>query len=342
MKAFRDRNPYAIGIGSILVIGAFVGVAFMVGVLHLLERAYTVKAVFTDAAGIRPGADVRVAGVKAGRVTGIQADRLHGHVIITLHVNDGVHLGPDTRAEVALETLLGTKFVRLSGPVTRPYLEQQPASARVIPVDRTKTPFDIFELAKVGTRTIEATDTAKLNQLIRDLADITQGKQQQVHDLIDGIAKLSTALGDRDAQLGQLLDRFDQLSKTLADKDQTLVGLIDQSQGVLDLVQRRHADIAQDLSSTANLAQQLAGVIGTNKGLINSILQVLHPTLDIVDRRAANIDRTLSWIGAGALGLAKATTHGPWEDIYVRSVGPDVVAVLGDVIRQTTPAGARR
>ena len=124
MKSFRERNPYAIGILSVLGLGFFVGVAFMVGILHLLEHTYSVKAVFSDAAGIRPGqSDVRVAGIKAGRVTGIKADRHQGKVIISFVVNKGVHLGPDTHADVALQTLLGTKYIRLSGPVVKPYLE---------------------------------------------------------------------------------------------------------------------------------------------------------------------------------------------------------------------------
>ena len=38
-------------------------------------------------------------------------------------INDGVELGPNTRAEVALATLLGAKYVRLSGKVVAPYLE---------------------------------------------------------------------------------------------------------------------------------------------------------------------------------------------------------------------------
>ncbi|MBV8234632.1 MAG: MCE family protein, partial [Acidimicrobiia bacterium] len=72
MKAFRERNPYVIGITCVLVLAAFVGLAFAVGILHLLEKTYPVKGEFSDAAGITSGADVRVAGVKAGRVTGIK------------------------------------------------------------------------------------------------------------------------------------------------------------------------------------------------------------------------------------------------------------------------------
>jgi phospholipid/cholesterol/gamma-HCH transport system substrate-binding protein len=333
VKSFRERNPYVIGITSVLVIGGFVGLAFMVGILHLFEKTYKMKAVFSDAAGMRSGVNVKVAGIKAGRVTGIKADRVQGKVVVSFVVNKGVHLGPDTHAEVALETLLGTKFLRLSGPVMKPYLEDVPAPQRVIPNDRTKTPFDLFDLVKVGTRSVEATDTAKLNQFIKDLADITQGKHDQLGQLLDGVNRVSVVLNDRQAQLRQLLDRFDQLSGLLAEKDQTLVSLIDQSQGVLNLVEQRRGDIARGLESTDRLTGSLSTILSVNKGLLNSILETLHPTLDVISKQQQHVDNALSWLGPGALGLAKATTHGPWADIYVRAIGPDIPGVLCGVVK---------
>src|SRR4051812_16078606 len=233
MKAFRDRNPYFVGMASVAVIAVLVAMAFAVGTLHLLEHTYGVKGVFIDSGGIEAGNDVRVAGVKVGRVTGVHADYHAGNVVVTMVVNKGIHLGPDTHAEIALETLLGTKFVRLTGPVVRPYLEQRQATQRVIPIEKTKTPFDIFELTKVATRGVEATDTAKLNELIKQLADVTEGKHDQITTLLTSITQLSDAINARDGQLRDLLDKADQLSGTLADKDQTLVALIDQSQGIL-------------------------------------------------------------------------------------------------------------
>jgi phospholipid/cholesterol/gamma-HCH transport system substrate-binding protein len=331
--SFRERNPYVIGITSVLVLALLTGLAFSVGILHLLEKTYPVKAEFSDAAGIRSGATVRVAGIKAGRITGVKADRTTGKVVISMVVNKGVHLGPDTHAEVALETLLGTRFVRLSGPVVKPYLEDEPESARTIPNDRTKTPFDIFELTKIGTKSVEATDTAKLNQFIKDLADVTEGKHDQLAQLLDGVNKVSTAVNDRQGQLRELLDRFDQLSALLAEKDQTLVSLIDQSQGILNLVEQRRNDIASGLQTTDQLTQSLSGLLSANKGLLNSILATLHPTLDVVTKQQQHVDAALSWIGPGSLGLAKATTHGPWADIYVRAVGPDVSGILCGVIK---------
>lgn len=328
MKSFADRNPYLIGIVSVLVIAAATGLAFMAGILHLLEDTYEVEAVFKDAAGIRVGDDVRVAGVKAGRVAKVRADRDAGNVVVDLVVNSGVELGPETQAEVALETLLGTKFVRLSGKVVEPYLESLPEPRRRIPLERTRTPFDVFELTRIGTQTAQQIDTAKLNRLITDLADITQGKHEQVKQLIEGIATVSSAINERDSQLRQLLDRSNSLSATLAEKDQTLVALIDQSRGVLSLVERRRSDIAAGISSGADALDQLAAVITTSKGSIDAILDTVHPALEILDKRQADLDRALTWLGPGAYGLALAPSHGPWVDIYIRALGPDFVCQI--------------
>jgi phospholipid/cholesterol/gamma-HCH transport system substrate-binding protein len=282
--------------------------------------------------------------VKVGRVTHIRPDRRHGNVIVEFEVNRGVHLGPETRAEIALQTLLGTKYIRLSGPVQRPYLEDQPEQGRVIPVNRTTTPFDVFELFTVATHRVEQTHTEKLNQLIGQLADITQGNAADIHDLLDGLARVSTALSERDQQLAQLIERFDKVSKVLDDKDETLVGLIDQSQAVLALIERRRGDIAGGLNSAGRMADELSRLINHNKAYLDRILTDLHPTLDVVDRQQAHLDRALSWIGPGNLGLALATSHGPWEDISVRAVGPDYLQVLNDELTRIlgAPAGASR
>ena len=46
MKSFRDRNPYAVGIVSVLVLGALTGGAFAVGLLKIFEHTYTLHAQF--------------------------------------------------------------------------------------------------------------------------------------------------------------------------------------------------------------------------------------------------------------------------------------------------------
>ncbi len=269
VKSFRDRNPYAVGLVSLLILGALTGAAFMVGLLHLLEDTYEMEGTFTDAAGLRTGDEVKVAGVKVGRVTGIHADREHGLVEVTWVVNRGVDIGEDAGADIALETLLGSKFIRITDPAAGEQLMADlPRDERVIPHEecdaegvctpRTTTPVDVFDLTREATERIEETDNDKLNELIDQLTEITDGKRGTVTDLIEGIDQVATAINEREGELADLLDRADELAANLATKDQTLVQLIDSSKTILDFLSQRRTELAAALGEGSDAVRALS------------------------------------------------------------------------------------
>lgn len=348
MRSFRDRNPYAVGLISVLLIGAVTGLAFMVGLLHLLEDTYTMEGTFTNAAGLRSGDDVKVAGVKVGRVTGIRADRDKGLVNVEWVVNDGVDIKDGAGADIALETLLGSKFIRITNADSgdRP-MADLPREQRVIPhetcseagacVTRTTTPVDVFDLTRHATERIEATDNAKLNLLINQLADVTAGKRATVTDLVNSIDQVASAINERETELRNLLDNADELSANLAEKDQTLVRLIDSSQVILDFLVQRRAELAQALGAGSDAVRQLSRVIETNRTQLDAILDDLHPTLATVRSNLPDLNRALAYGGPAFYGQSLAGSHGPWLDIYVAALGPDIIGVLDGATPSVAP-----
>jgi phospholipid/cholesterol/gamma-HCH transport system substrate-binding protein len=348
VKSFRDRNPYAVGLVSLLVIGAITGVAFMVGLLHLLEHTYEMEADFTDAAGLRNGDDVKVAGVTVGRVTGIHADREHGLVNVTWVVDQGVDIGEDAGADIALETLLGSKYIRITNTDSGDRLMAElPRQDRVITHERcdgtgscqprTTTPVDVFDLTREATERIEETDNAKLNQLILQLSKITEGKRGTITDLIAGIDTVSTAVNEREAELSDLLDSADELSANLAEKDQTLVQLIDSSRTILDFLVQRRSELTSALGEGSAAVRSLSTLIETNRANLDAILTDLHPTLATVSSNLPDVNRALAVLGPAFYGQSLAGTHGPWVDIYVDALGPDIIGVLHDAVGTATP-----
>jgi phospholipid/cholesterol/gamma-HCH transport system substrate-binding protein len=348
MKSFRDRNPYAVGIVSVLLIGAVTGVAFLVGLLHLLEHTYTMEGTFTDAAGLRNGDDVKVAGVKVGRVTGIHADREHGLVQVEWVVNHGVDIKEGAGADIALETLLGSKFIRITNPDDgNALMEDLPREERLIPyqecdpngscVARTTTPVDVFDLTRDATERIQATDNDKLNLLIKQLADITAGKRGTITDLIAGIDQVSTAINEREGELANLLDHVDVLSANLAAKDQTLVQLIDSSRTILDFLVQRRAQLAAALGAGSDAVRSLSTLIDTNRAQLDAILDDLHPTLAVVQSNLPDLNRALAISGPAFYGQSLAGTHGPWLDIYVAALGPDIMGILDGATPSVLP-----
>lgn len=332
MKSFRDRNPYIVGIISVLLLGAATGFAFLVGTLNLLEEAYPMQGIFSDASGLRAGDDVKLAGVNVGRVTDLEIDRSTGSVRVEWVVNDGIDVGRDAGAEIALSSLLGAKHIRITDPVDGDVLMHElPEAQRVIPLERTDVPFDVFELTRIGTKGIQELDTEALNGLLVDLADITEGKAGTVDDLIEGINRVGKAVNDRDQQFEALLDQADRLSATLADKDDELLALLDASDRILDMVVERRNDLALMLGETSEAVQELDGLISRNKDRLDSTLDSLAPTLDVVAEHQDDIDKALAWLGPGLLQQSRGGSHGPWQDIFVRSAGPDVLQAYEDV-----------
>ncbi|TMA66156.1 MAG: MCE family protein, partial [Deltaproteobacteria bacterium] len=77
-------------IGAFFVVGIvllFVAIELTLG-LGLLRRRYPLYATFRDVQGLDSGADVRLAGIKAGRVDGMQIEQ--DHVRVTLLINGGL------------------------------------------------------------------------------------------------------------------------------------------------------------------------------------------------------------------------------------------------------------
>ncbi|MDX6231964.1 MAG: phospholipid/cholesterol/gamma-HCH transport system substrate-binding protein, partial [Nocardioidaceae bacterium] len=66
---FRERNPVKVGAASLAVLLILLVVAFKAGDLPLIGGGDTYHAYFTDASGIKPNDEVRIAGVRVGKVT---------------------------------------------------------------------------------------------------------------------------------------------------------------------------------------------------------------------------------------------------------------------------------
>jgi len=108
-----NRNVVETALGAVVLVTALV---FLVFALHTADAArpsgYQLLATFTKIDGIKEGADVRVSGIKAGTVAGMSLDSNY-RAVVTLNVDNSVHLPVDSAAVVASGGLLGDKFISL-------------------------------------------------------------------------------------------------------------------------------------------------------------------------------------------------------------------------------------
>ncbi|HET8767306.1 MAG TPA: MlaD family protein, partial [Pedococcus sp.] len=85
---FRERNPVPIGAAGLTVIAVLLVLAFNIGNLPLLGGGRHYSAAFSEAGGLLKGDDVRIAGVKVGKVESV--DLAGDHVVVDFKVTEPV------------------------------------------------------------------------------------------------------------------------------------------------------------------------------------------------------------------------------------------------------------
>jgi len=307
MRPFRERNPLPIGIIGIVAILAVVVLAFNANALPFIGGGDTYHADFTDAGGLKTGDDVRIAGVKVGKVTSLELklESNPPYVRVGFQVDSGSDVGPDTTADIKIKTLLGQKFIALT-PKGSGSLHGD------IPVSRTTTPLDVTQaFIGLGER-VGKIDTAQLAKAFDTIAETFKDTPPYVHSSLVGLKRLSTSIASRDAQLTQLLADTNTVTDTLAARDVQVAKLINDSNLILDTVYQQRTVIHNLLVDTSAVAQQLSGLVRENRAIIGPALANLEQTLTILQRNQDNLDETIHLAAPFIRDFTDVLGNGRW------------------------------
>ncbi len=109
-KAFREMNLGRIGLVGLVLMMLVMAVALNIGKLRTLVDDSIYTADFAEAGGLRGGDEVRVAGLKVGKVNSIE---LSGDQVEVTFGLSGVELGDQSRASIKSDNALGSKFLAI-------------------------------------------------------------------------------------------------------------------------------------------------------------------------------------------------------------------------------------
>ena len=105
----------AVGIFMIIGIACVGYLTIQLGQMELLgANYYSVFANFQSATGLKPGAQVEMAGVPVGRVETISLDHERQEARVELRIENGVELSEDIIASVKTSGLIGDKYIMLT------------------------------------------------------------------------------------------------------------------------------------------------------------------------------------------------------------------------------------
>jgi phospholipid/cholesterol/gamma-HCH transport system substrate-binding protein len=315
MKPFRERNPVVIGFVSLVALGLLLTAALRADDLPLIGGGDTYHAAFTESGGLKKGDEVRIAGVRVGKVDEVALD--DGLVVATFKVDQGEAFGPDTRAAIKVKTLLGAMFLSLE-----PAGSGQLQEGSTIPVERTSSPYDVVDAFEGLADTTDRIDTDQLAGALTTLADLTRNTPEEFRAALDGVTRLSANVAAKDQQINELLVNLDKVAGVLDERDEDIVALMRDADVLFRALVGRRDAIHDLLVSTSTLSRELTLLVQQSRADLKPALTHLENVVTVLNKNEDNLDNSLRLMAPFYRVFASTLGTGPWFDTYIQNLPP--------------------
>jgi phospholipid/cholesterol/gamma-HCH transport system substrate-binding protein len=313
VKSIPWRSPLVIGAIGIGVLGVVVAFALSFSSIPFLNGSTRYSAYFSEASGLITGGDVQVAGVKVGKVKSIDLDG--NKVLITFDVSDDVHLGDRSEAAIKTKALLGTKVLNITTRGDRPL-------SGPIPLERTRPAYQLSDALGDLSTTIGGLNTDRLNQSLTTLSQTFAHTPDNVKIAVDGVARISQTLDERDGKLRDLLANANKATTVLAQRSGQIVDLVRNTDALLVALQTQRSSLDHISANVSALARQLSGFIDENRAQLRPALDKLNGVLTIIDNRKGQLQKSIKLLNAYAMSLGESVSSGPFFKAYLSNLIP--------------------
>jgi phospholipid/cholesterol/gamma-HCH transport system substrate-binding protein len=244
-------------------------------------RTYTAE--FTDASGLHPDGDVRVRGVRVGKIESVDLARANGQnvaqVEFTLDQKYGV-VAP-TRLAIKFQALTGVRYVdvtneaegyRTGDLVTR------------IPTSMTQPSFDVTALFN-GLQPVLATlSPDEINTFTANAASFLTGDGSGLAPLLDSIHRLTEFVSNRQEVVATLIANLSGVADAIGGTSQKFIHLIDIANQPLDAALKILDEFRKDFLYSKDFFDPTARLLH-NAGFRNGV-----NVDDALDRAFSNLD----------------------------------------------------
>lgn len=287
----------------------------MVNGLGADSRTFT--ATFSDVSGLRPGDDVRVAGVRVGRVESIEVSEDGQTARVRLAVVEDQPLLETTSIVMRYQNLLGQRYLALvqQGPRGEPL-----ADGAAIPLERTSPGFDLTELLNGFRPLFEVLEPAEVNELSTSLIRVLQGEGGTVETLLAQTAELTGFLADRDEVVGEVLTTLTPVLQNLAGQDQQVAGTVRELRLLMTGLARDRQAIGDAVDGVGRLVGSTSSLLGQLRDPADVAFARFAEVARLLAQNRQRLTRALRAFGDTFEALGRGTSYESALNVYVCSL----------------------
>ncbi|HEX6682954.1 MAG TPA: MCE family protein [Candidatus Limnocylindrales bacterium] len=294
------------------------------------------RARFSDVAGVLPGDDVRIAGVKVGRVKQV---RLVGTVAeLEFTVDESIALPSTTRAKIRYRNLVGQRYLALlEGPAAGTL-----ARGGLIPLAQTSPALDLTALFNGFRPLLSGLEPDQVNRFAYEIIQVLQGERGTMADLLRRTASLTTTLADRDEAIGRVVSNLSAVLVSIGERDEELSRTIKALQELVSGLAADRQAIGDALTGIGDLAAATSSLIADARPSLAADIGLLNQLAGTLNRNADVIDGTLDRLPGRLDALTGVASTGSWFNFFLCDFDGKVTAGSRAVQVPTFSSGAAR
>ncbi|CAM3098859.1 hypothetical protein BST27_16100 [Mycobacterium intermedium] len=303
-RVLEDLNTAWLGLGAVLTLAALVAASTMLTSLHLGKTTYVAE--FVQAAGIRPGDDVSIAGVPVGTVddTSLAGD----HVVVTMKIRPDVSLRSQTRAAIKLSTVLGARYVELKPAGDGPLADRR------ITLAHTMVPYDLQQVLQDSTNTFEPVNAEQFADSMQTVSKQLRGLPSILPDAMTNIEMLSQVITSRRGQIAELLRSTATVADILGRQQDDLKALIKQGHDLFGEIVARRDAVMRLLQAATNLVNTTHELTVGNSAQIDTLLTEIRQVTALIGNHDPLLRNLFQTMPIAMRNVANASGTGPFLD----------------------------
>ncbi|MCV7234616.1 MlaD family protein [Mycobacterium branderi] len=206
MKLLRNSTMW--GAGALVLATV---VSLVTAMLYFNPPGQKIVTFYTDdAATVRPGDQVRIAGISVGKVKdlALESDRVR----VRAHVDDTAFVGDQSQIQVRMLTVVGGYYVNLVS------LGDRPLGSKPIPIERVMMPYNLMRTLADSKRIIETVNPKPINESLNEVQKgLTGTNVESLAAVIDAGNSLMATIEKQRGQVTAILNLSDEYIHSLRD-----------------------------------------------------------------------------------------------------------------------------
>lgn len=208
------------------------------------------RAQMSDAASVRTGVEVRVAGITVGKVTAV--DLRSDHVDIRFTAKSEVFVGAESTLAVRMLTVVGGYYLALEPAGTTPL------GTNPIPAERVLLPYNLPRLFQDAVTPLDEIEGGTLQQTFAEIKRTSSNSSGAIRSVVEAADSVVGILDEQNADISRTLAMAEEYMGAINGARGVIKELIDSWNLLEDSAERNLVQVGKTLGTVATLLSRLS------------------------------------------------------------------------------------